>query len=223
MKKFISVVLAFFLLSTFTLPCFAAYAANDDGELYTYVDADGKSYDYYLDEDGNAYNYVDGEKIYMLLPLSQYRITDEALLAELNKEFSVMTRDMSMPEPKEYFDISNIGNEITSSAYVKDVSFDNFQTFTTPWIKISPHHTIIHFRTTNIKKPLFGSKKVYVVVRLYHIDEGYWTQNIYKKIDCSSKLGYKFLYLTQHRYCQFALGIPEDVTGYTANIWTTAG
>lgn len=35
MKKLISVILAFAVLSTFVLPCFAVSALSDDGELYT--------------------------------------------------------------------------------------------------------------------------------------------------------------------------------------------
>ncbi len=220
MKKTISLVLAIVIFTMFTLPCFAASAQITDGELYTYVDVDGKSYNYYLDENGNAYNYVDGEKIYMLLPLPQYRITDETLLAELNKEFSAMTRGTSMPEPKEYFDISNVNGLDGSPAYVKAVSFENFQTFTTPWIKISASHNYIRFKTTKVRS-FFGNHEVFLAVRIYNYYEKEWSQIVYKNIDCTDKHGQPFQYLSTQKYCQFALGIPEKVTSYTANIWTT--
>lgn len=221
MKKLISIVLAFAVLSTFVLPCFAVSALNNDGELYTYIDTDGKLYDYYLDEDGNAYNYVDGEKIYMLLPLPQYRITDEETLAELNEDFSMRTRGTSMPEPTEYFDISNVNGLEGSPAYVKDVSFDNFQTFTTPWIKISSKHNFIRFRTTKVRPILCLNKKVYIAVRIYDTTTKEWSQFVYKSIDCTGTNGQPFQYVSSQRYCKFVLGIPEKVTSYTANIWTT--
>lgn len=220
MKKIISIVLVFVILSTFTLPCFAVSAQITDGELYTFIDRDGKSYDYYLDEDGNAYNYVDGEKIYMLLPLPQYRITDEALLAELNEEFSVRTRGTSMREPTEYVDISDINLATASRSYVKDVSFDNFQTFTTPWLKISPSHNYIRLKTTKMR-PIIGNRDVYIVVRIYDCIQEEWTQTIYPNIDCTAKLGKKFQYVSTQRYCKFVLGIPKVVTSYRATIWTT--
>lgn len=213
--------MVFAILSTFVLPCFAVSVLNDDGELYTYIDSDGKAYDYYLDEDGNAYNYVDGEKVYILLPLPQYKITDEELLAELNEDFSMRTRGTSMPEPTNYYDISNVNGLEGSPAYVKDVSFDNYQTFTTPWIKISSKHNFIRFRTTKIKPFYCINRKVYVVVRTYDTTSKEWTQRIFKEIDCTGKYGQPFQYLSTQRYCQFVLGIPEKVTAYTANIWTT--
>lgn len=156
----------------------------------------------------------------MLLPLPQYRITDEALLAELNKEFSVMTRGTSMPEPTEYFDISNVNGLDGSPAYVKDVSFENFQTFTTPWIKISAKHNFIRFKTSK-ERPIFANKEVYIAVRIYDYIEKEWTQNVYSSINCSGINGQPFQYVSTQRYCKFILGIPKKVTSYEAKIWIT--
>lgn len=53
---------------------------------YTYVDTNGKIYEYYIDNENHTYIIENGKKVYIALPLEQYKITDENILRELNGE-----------------------------------------------------------------------------------------------------------------------------------------
>lgn len=221
MKKGISLLVAFIMCCLYSVSCFALSAQN--GTLYTYVFPNGVIVEYYVDDDGHPYNYDNGEKIFLSLPLEQFIVTDQKLIDEIKNSFSLDGNSVLRSEPASYYDISNVGLSLTSSQYTKSVSFANYQTFTTPWIKISPRHSVLHFRTDDIEKPLFGSNKVSYVLRFYYVDMDIVTQEIFNDVDCRAAEGRKHGYLTQHRYCQLALLIPDDVTAYKAVVWTTAG
>lgn len=53
---------------------------------YTYVDTNGETIEYYIDNENHTYIIENGEKVYIALPLEQYKITDENILRELNSE-----------------------------------------------------------------------------------------------------------------------------------------
>lgn len=221
MKKIICVIMAIVLICACSLPCFAV--GLEDENLFTYTFPDGTVVEYYMDEGGHPYNYRDGEKVFVNLPLEQFVVTDKTIIDEVKRVALQSQNSNFRSEPTTYEDISNIQGNLQSPSYTRFVSFDNYQTFTTPWIKISARHAVLHFRTDNVQSTSIFNKKVSFVLRWYYIDMDVVTQETYNDIDCRSVAGQPFGYLTQQRYCQFALLIPDYVTSYTAVIWTTAG
>ncbi len=78
MKKAVSIVFTILTILLTVSPCAFAIEA---GEQYTFVDADNSIIYYYLDENGHEYVYKDGQKMYILLPLDKYRMTESEATA----------------------------------------------------------------------------------------------------------------------------------------------
>lgn len=202
-----------------------------NGPTYVFIDANGEKIHYYLDDEGYPYCIRNGEKVYLALPLSHLKITDQDIIDELNTAVEVVELKESESKsntisqrsvPTNYYELRLKSNPLESSyAYSNYYSFDNYTTHNTPVFKMSTKHALIRFRSKDIEKPLFGSKKISFVFRYYHKTLDEWSRIIINDVDCTSTLGYDFEYLSETSYAQYILLIPDDVEAYTAVVWTT--
>ena len=219
MKKTLSIILS--IVFVFALPL-QTFALID--EAYTYTLEDGTIINYYLDEDGLPYIIENGEEIYIFLPLPQFKITDEEVLSELNAEIQNINNDLMVRAvPTNYFELTVDSDVPTKSiAYSKRYSFANHTTHVMPIFKMNGHHAKIRFRTDDLEKPLLGSRKVSFVVQLYSVAEDDWYNFQYFDKVCTGTTGVAQEYVSAFNYAKYSLLIPEDVTAYTAVVWTTS-
>lgn len=173
MKKLISIVLAFAVLSTFVLPCFTASAWNDDGELYTYTFGNGTTVQYYLDDKGNPYSYVNGKMQYMLLPLEEFKITDQKRINELNAQIGNGISVYSNA-PSSWYDMSGTVSATKSVKYTTFVNFDLMSKVVTPPLKVHSVFGNLNIVTANMEKKLLSGKKVKIVIDFYDRYEDSW-------------------------------------------------
>lgn len=184
MKKIISVVLAFTVLSTFMLPCYTVYASNNDGELYTYTFSSGKIVRYYLDDDGNPYSYVNGEIQYMLLPLEKFKITDRERVKELNSQIANDIQDgisAYSNVPSSWYDMSGTVSATKSVTYTTFVNFDLMSKVVTPPLKVHSVFANLNIVTANMEKKLFSGKKVTIMIEFYVKDWDSWYSVTYEE------------------------------------------
>ncbi len=91
MKKTITIILTLILL----VECFPLFAfAKEEKSINTFVYKDGTSIDYYIDEDGHEYIIRDGEKMFILLPLEKYKVSNTSLTVPNNITSTVSENDI---------------------------------------------------------------------------------------------------------------------------------
>lgn len=180
-----------------------------------------------MDEDGLPYIIQSGQKIHICLPLPQFIITDEELLAELNAELAEienLNNEGIMPAsvPTNYFDLTIPANTPSKSiAFSQAYSFENNNHIhETPIFHMNGNHSALRFRTKSIK-PTFASSKVRFVVRLYSQTEDTWIKFVYTDVVCTSLFGKRINFLSAYTFSKFTLTLPLEATSYTAVIWTT--
>lgn len=211
-----SMLLAFSLLISFVPLTYA------NGATCVFVDSNGNEIKYYMDEDGLPYNMKNGEKIYLALPLEQFKITDPELIAELDATINEETTLTSRALPTDIYNLTLKSDPLLSSnAYTHYCSFLNTDRFETPSFKMSSKHSVIRLQTDDIEKPFLGSSKVNFVYRFWYVSTGEWSAITYKDVKCTSSLGFPIQYLSETSYSKYFLILPSDVTAYTAVIWTT--
>ena len=217
MKKTLSIMLSIVFAFALPLQTFALVE-----EAYSYTLEDGTVINYYLDEDGLPYIIEDGEKIYIGLPLPQFEVTDEKVLNDLNAEIQNINNDMvARAAPTNYFDLTVSSIPSKSRAFSQGYSFANHTTHVTPVFKMNGNHKTIRFRTDDLEKPLLGSKKVSFIIQIYSTTEDTWYAYTYTDQLCTGSTGFGFGYLSPFNYAKYTLLIPDDVTAYTAVVWTT--
>ncbi len=72
MKKIISLIMILVIISLSGVSALAL----EEKQMYEFVYPDGKTVNYYLDENQMPYVLVDGEVVYIALPLEHLRVTD---------------------------------------------------------------------------------------------------------------------------------------------------
>ncbi|MGN0539171.1 MAG: hypothetical protein ACI4KI_04875 [Candidatus Fimenecus sp.] len=216
MKKVISIILSVIIILLISVPCFASTSSDSQ---YSYIDQDGNILYYYLDNNNMPYIIENNERIFITLPLQHLKITSNEDIQELNAQ--IQSNSFTRAVPTNTTDLTQ-GDSNKSNVYTANVSFANFQTFTTPVFKLNTNHHAMRLKTTNVKKPLFGSSKVSFVYKYYCKTDDTWYQIIVNDVTCTGINGYGFQHdASSFPYGQFVLLIPDDVTSYTANIWTT--
>lgn len=226
MKKRLSFVITTVVFAiAILLNIFAIAYAN--GQSYIYIDTDGTEITYYMDEDGLPYIIQSGQKINICLPLPQFIITDEELLAELNVELAEtenLNNEGIMPAsvPTNYFDLTIPPKTPSKSiAFSKAYSFENNNDIQeTPIFHMNGNHSTLHFRTKSIR-PLLASNKVRFVAHLYSKAEDTWIKYVYTDVNCTSLSGKEIKFLSNYTFSKFTLTLPLKATSYTAVIWTT--
>lgn len=106
-------IVAFILMAMMVMEIPLPVYAETENKVLQHIDVEGKTYDYYLDDVGNPYMIIDGEKMYVALPLAHLRVTDPQKIEELNSAVSEST--MTRAVPTKYYDISSGGAEVINS------------------------------------------------------------------------------------------------------------
>jgi hypothetical protein len=213
MKKIISsILIAILLMSVAIIP---GYSFD---EQYVYVAPDGEKIYYYLDENLNPYNYIGDDKVYLALPLEHLRVTDPAILAELNS--SIETASVNSV-PSTYYDISTGGASTASPHYTKSVSFESASSFTTPVLKLNTSHTTMRVKASNIvKKNIFAGKKFDVTHYYYSVTDDSWFNQADTGIDLSST--YPILYTPDvYNFSKIKITKNSAIKTFTLDVWTT--
>ena len=213
MKKIISsILIAILLMSVAIIP---GYSFD---EQYVYVAPDGEKIYYYLDENLNPYNYIGEDKVYLALPLEHLRVTDPAILAELNS--SIETASVNSV-PSTYYDISTGGTSTASPHYTKSVSFESVSSFTTPVLKLNTSHTTMRVRASNIvKKNIFAGKKFDVTHYYYDSINDAWDSQTHNDQELASTLAF-YHYPNINNYGKVKVSKNSAIKTFTLDVWTT--
>ncbi|MCM1101017.1 MAG: hypothetical protein NC398_06500 [Acetatifactor muris] len=188
--------------------------------------ADGTVYEYYLDENLNPYTFVDGEMIYMALPLAHLEVTDEEKLEELNA--ALPTSGVARGVPTDYQDISAYGEtRLVSVAYTASVDFTKHNPFETPVLKINRQHNIIRVRTSDLEKEsLVAGNAINLRVYFYDELEDKWYANYHVGLNCTTLAGQGVQYLkslTEINYVRFEITKYDLIKSFKLKIWTVKG
>ena len=192
------------------------------GPLYEYSEEGGETIYYFIDDNGHPYCMENGKKIYLALPLSQFRITDTKLLTELNE--IVDSETQTRAAPTYYYELALKEDETEAShSFIQYYSFENQASHTTTFLKMSSKHSKIVFRTKNVEVGFLENDNVDFTYRFYNSYLNVWSEVTYTDEDCTSIFGCRIGYLTTTTFSQFVLYEPEDFKSYTAVIWTIEG
>lgn len=219
MKKTLSLLLSTIIIILFVAP--SAAATYENTQQYEFTFPDGQTISYYLDNNGMPYEVVNGERVFIALPLTHLELTDDAVISELNAQLKGTKSSAIRSIPTNCYPLTN-GNANKSNVYSSNVSFDNVQTVYTPIFKLDTRHNSMRIRSTNIVKPLLGSSKIAFLYMYYSVENDRWYQLDMLNVNCKSVSGYGFRHSPSvFQYGRFVLLLPDDVTSYTVNIWTT--
>lgn len=142
-------VIVFMVCVMFYCISFQTFAKEQE-KIYIHNDGD-VSIEYYLDDAGMPYNYVNGEKIYLALPLEHLKVEEIELLEELNSIFDDKD-NMNRAVPTQYVDLSTGSGMTSSPIYTKNISFASGNVHPTDYLKFNAQHAQVRFKTTNIEK-----------------------------------------------------------------------
>ena len=215
-------IVAFILMAMMVMEIPLPVYAETENKVLQHIDVEGKTYDYYLDDVGNPYMIIDGEKMYVALPLAHLRVTDPQKIEELNSAVSEST--MTRAVPTKYYDISSGGAEVINSpVYSKNVDFGTTPTYTTEVLKANRQHAAIRFKTSNIKKEnIFAGSKVNFTIYYYDVVDDAWYAEEHSDVDCTGATGFGVLFSpTITEYLQFDVSKSSKIKSLTLEIWTT--
>lgn len=183
-------------------------------QLNTFTMEDGLKVDYYLDEEGFPYNEIDGERVYMALPLSHLLITDKAAL-ELYNINSPEDPAIGNSLPTDYVDLSGGNNTYSQTASLPDDSAVYTKIF-----KWNPNHVAAKFTTSDIRST--NGKRISLAYGCYLLSEGRWKHTLLKMgFDFSA--GFKFLnFPNTQPYGQFYFNKHDNVYSFTYTVLSSA-
>lgn len=226
-KKIFPVIIALILL----LQCqqTAAFAIELE-KVYTFEASTGEKVEYYLDSEGQPFQYINGEKIYILLPLDSLRITDEKEIAELNMAIGnneQVNNNVAQPNstPSTYYDLTTLPSTQNSRVYTQFMTFEVGNSIDTYPLKVHPNHAKVRIKTANLGKPkLLDNKKVIVKIKYYDEESNSW-YNLHTsgKIDCTHADGYPFTKLSIIKYLKVTMAKADNIVWFDLNVWTALG
>lgn len=220
-KKVISLTTAVIIL----LQCLSLSAfAYNDGELYTFVFYDGTEVNYYLDSDGMPYCYENGEKIYMALPLEHLRITDEAILAELEEARLEIENNTTRAIPTNYVDLSQCAYQQNSPYYTRAITFATTSTeISTPVFKLYEGHHSIRLKMYNIEKAhWYSSTNITYRYAFYDPYSNTWSSVTIKDADCTLENGSGYKHTpSAYPYGRYYIVRNNNLVNFDIRIWTT--
>ena len=168
--------MAFVLLLAFPINAFAV-STQKESKKFSY--SDGYSdYEYYLDETGKPYIEENGQRVYLLLPLNQFEVTDEAELVALNT-FNPDNR----AAPTNYIDLRDTVPEtgnLQSISYQTFVNLDKYASVTTNVLRVNASLSRLRIKTLNMDKSLLSGKKVKIKLYFYSYIEDKWYTSTYE-------------------------------------------
>lgn len=177
MKKAVSIVLTVLTIMLTVSPCAFAIEA---GEQYTFVDAGNSIIYYYLDENGHEYVYKDGQKMYILLPLDKYRMTEsEATALENSGTYTAKAQFSSQPFSSTY------GYVIISTLFNSTVYFPTV----TGYLNYPANADCLRLKTSN-HSPWYVGHKLNVHLYVKSRDDGSIYDYHYFDQSCSITKGY---------------------------------
>lgn len=187
MKKMLQriVALCCFCLFSFmstAVPAYAAEGYQKENEYYVFKYGE-REIRYLLDEKMQPYYESDGERINLALPLEHLRVTDEEVLATLNRSLrGGMARGISGVTPTTYHDLGVQPYEETmylSSDYVS-----------TKYMKMHPTKEVLRIKTSDeVKVHWYSGKRISYVVYYYSAVDEMWCEYEVDNINCSNDIG----------------------------------
>lgn len=160
MKKFFSIFMSMLFVCGLAVP---AIAMSTKEQPQYYHCENGTIITYYLDKDGIPFIYEDGKKETVLLPLEQFRITDEAECAKLDAEFEAF-REAERLEFENFIK----SNEGISLFYNGTIDIPGFA-----WTSL-PQRTNAVVLKFSKPKPLFSNHEVNITFRFKNKFTGGW-------------------------------------------------
>lgn len=222
-RKITSIILTVIIASLFSVSCFAESPIN--GTMHTFTFSSGRTVDYYLDENNIPYTVENGERIYISLPLEHLKLQS----GESDGENIGVSPCTTIGDPykfnrephKNLYSLKG-GDEKKSNVYSADADFTDFVVFYSRDFDLNKKHNSLRIKTTNIKKPFFGTNKISFIYRYYEPNEKQWYALKISDVSCTGKSGYGVQHMpTEFPYGQVVVLIPKDITSCTVNIWTT--
>ncbi len=182
MRKLKKVMLVLMVAVTLCTMCTPMASAAYYDLPYTYTYDNGEVVKYNLDSDGNPYAFIDGEKVPLLLPLAQFKVTDNKLINELNQGLNLGTSNMARSSaPSSYVDISATVDslQLISKSYNKYVDLEKNSSVTTSNLKVNLKLVRLNVATTDMKKSLLSGNKVKITLYFYSYLEDLWYNYTY--------------------------------------------
>lgn len=221
LKKIICLCMSLMLCSLMFLNVSAF--ENENGEAFLFVSSNGLTIQYYLDENNNPYHYINGEKVYLILPLSHLQVNDDETIDLLNQSIQNTNANIIMPRavPTGYFDLSNCANNQNSREYVKYMFFNKEpDLISTQVLKYNMSHAYICFQTRDIDKGWFSSSNINFIYYYYSYLEDRWYSMSYFDYDARSVIKLDNA-LNTFPYGQFKVNQRDRVISCNFVVWTT--
>lgn len=196
---------------------------NENGDAFLFVSSNGLTIQYYLDENNNPYHYINGEKVYLILPLSHLQVNDDETIDLLNQSIQNTNENIITPRavPTGYFDLSNCANNQNSREYVKYMFFNKEpDLISTQVLKYNMSHAYICFQTRDIDKGWLSSSNINFIYYYYSYLEDRWYSMSYFDYDARSVIKLDNA-LNTFPYGQFKVNQRDRVISCNFVVWTT--
>lgn len=176
---------------------------------------------YYFDDEGNPYVIIDNEQLYILLPLPQFKVTDEKIISELTA-FSESIEDGMKGAPTSYVDLSTGPNYSNSPTDSFVANFEYYGAIGSPYYKYNTSHATIRVKTTNeVKKNILSEKKITFICYYYDYILDEWYSNTYSDKNCTGINGFGILFTPSTTpYGKFTF-TSSHLKSATISIWTS--
>lgn len=215
-------MVALVLTSCLAAPIFAA----DERMPNVFEFPDGRTVEYYLDDSMNPYDMINGEKIYLVLPLEHMIVTDPEILSQLNKEIpeDIQTLESmfamsAYAEPTNYVDLTG-GTSAISNKYSQIMYLHDSSLFETPVFKFNRSHTRLIYQTGSMSPA--SLKRINLIVYLYDMYADNWSAVMYDNIDCTG-VGGRFQFSPSITpYGRFMIGKADNITSCSYTVYTDA-
>ena len=220
MKKMLKRIVAlccvclFSFMST-TVSVYAAEGYQRENEYYIFKYGD-REIQYMLDEKQQPYYESNGERINLALPLDHLKVTDEALLAELNSKLQdEMLRGTFNYEPTNYH---NLGVQ----PYEETMGLSENYT-DTDILKMHPTKGILRIKTSEEEKKHFWlGKKISYVLYYYSPETNWWYDYTVNNINCSNDVGSSINLVSAQLYPYVYYDVKSsDLTSAKITCWCT--
>lgn len=221
MKKIISLLLVCVMLSMSGVSAFAL----EEKQMYEFEFPDGKKVNYYLDENQMPYRLIDGEVVYVALPLEHLKVTEPLKIAKLNagQAESQSEKSGNQGAPTYYFDLSTGPASRNSISYTQPISFLNVTSMSTMNLKFHPQHQSIRIKTTNLVKEHFWSGvKIDFTYYYYYESNKEWCYLNFTNINCTIADGFGFQHQPNiHTFGRFDIIKNSGLQSFDVEIWTS--
>lgn len=216
MKKIISIFMVVIILLSLPL---ISYGGNYI-EQRTYVDEEGRTIAYYIDQENIPYQIADGQKIYIVLPLEEYEVKDEAVIYELNSNLPNKQNVATCSAPTSYYDLSSGEASANSRSYTEYAAL-NGNSFMTSVFKYNKSHIAVVVKTSSHKPVLCTDKNINIIYYYYRETADKWYAYTFMDKNCTGA-GFRFQHSPQIApYGQLKISAHSTLTSCTLEVFTT--